>query len=299
MPPDSDGHIAAEVLAAWLDSRNDFTSAERQRIDAHLGACPACQATLAELRAIVSGLRALPQVAPPRSFTLTPALAAGADQPPAALVGERARAPVVLHESRPWIDRQIRLLRYATAAAVVLFMLVVSIDVLSRIGGGTNGDRALDTTSAPPAAATSAGAAAEQRAMEPTEAAAAGAAPASTPETMAAMMEATPTPAPAAGAAEPTTAPAPAADAGAATPAAEDTALTAMSPDESTAAVADTFDSDETATRQAQEQPALVQDADDGDSRESLRLIEVGLALLVVWLLAAMIAIPRLGRREK
>ncbi len=41
-------------------------------LEAHLSACPGCRRELAELRATALMLRELPQVAPPRSFALTP-----------------------------------------------------------------------------------------------------------------------------------------------------------------------------------------------------------------------------------
>ena len=65
-----DQHIATDDLSAYLDGEVD----ERLRpaIDDHLSTCAPCRAELAELRATVRLLHALPVPAPRRSFQLGP-----------------------------------------------------------------------------------------------------------------------------------------------------------------------------------------------------------------------------------
>lgn len=57
-------------LSAYIDGQ--LSDKERKNLEAHLGACPACQRELAELKATVATLQALPLEAAPRSFALSP-----------------------------------------------------------------------------------------------------------------------------------------------------------------------------------------------------------------------------------
>ncbi len=57
-------------LSAYIDGELDPPAA--QRLESHLAECERCRLELEQLRATVSGLRDLPEVEPPRSFTLSP-----------------------------------------------------------------------------------------------------------------------------------------------------------------------------------------------------------------------------------
>jgi anti-sigma factor RsiW len=59
-----------DLLSAYID--NELTDTERTQLEARLQQEPALRTTLAELRATVEAVRALPPVRPPRSFTLDP-----------------------------------------------------------------------------------------------------------------------------------------------------------------------------------------------------------------------------------
>ncbi len=67
--PDSD----LELLSAYIDDQLDATA--RSGLERRLGAEPRLRAELAELRAATSLLRELEPLPPPRSFTLSPAVA--------------------------------------------------------------------------------------------------------------------------------------------------------------------------------------------------------------------------------
>lgn len=92
-------HVTTEDLSAYLDGwvRED----ERTAIASHLAGCAACRAELAELRAAVSLLGAIPVIAPPRSFRLDVARAP-------------APAPIV---------RLLPVVRALSIAAVIVFLV--------------------------------------------------------------------------------------------------------------------------------------------------------------------------------
>ncbi len=97
-----------EQLSAYLD--NQLPPAEQARLAARLADEPALRAELAELRATVAVLRALPRLKVPRNFTLTPAQ---------------------VRTSRRWSLPSFGLpaLRLATALAAVAFVLVFALDL--------------------------------------------------------------------------------------------------------------------------------------------------------------------------
>jgi hypothetical protein len=127
-----DAWVPFATLSAYLDDPSDFELAEQTRLDAYL-TTPEGAARVAEVRLLATGLRDLPQVEPPRSFRLAP------EQ-----VG--ARAPVVLRETPNWYARHGDKLRWATAAAALLFVLVVSADLITH--GVTPGSDDMDSAPA-------------------------------------------------------------------------------------------------------------------------------------------------------
>jgi Putative zinc-finger len=63
-----------ESLSSYIDGEVEARAAER--LEAHLAACEGCRLELRQLRATAAALRDLPEVQPPRSFTLSPERAA-------------------------------------------------------------------------------------------------------------------------------------------------------------------------------------------------------------------------------
>lgn len=118
-------HPAVEIMSEYLDRSPELTQAEREAIDRHLGDCEQCQRVLAELQLMVRTLGSLPEMEAPRSFTLRPEAAQ------AAMAPERP-APVVLQESAQWHARHAGKVRWATAVAAVLFVFVVSADLMTN-----------------------------------------------------------------------------------------------------------------------------------------------------------------------
>jgi hypothetical protein len=331
-PFDRDGHLAAELLSRFLDEPGSFPSAERDVIERHLASCEDCRTALAELDGIVFALRALPQVAPPRSFALAPGQV-------------RGQQPVVLHETPQWIERLLPRVRAVAAVAALLFVCVLGADVLSGLSGAGDDDddssfaiqRESQPTTAAAAAqvtATTAGAAAAPTAAAatgggatPTDEAialtmateqaeeAADTAAAAEPTATTAAAQATPVPE-GTSAPEPTTATggaeqatattgATAAEATATatatatpTPAGTPTSVPIPTPTASPTAVAELVAPESTATPLPEISGVVVRDEEDG-GRDGWRVLEVGLAVVFVAALAAMIALPRLGRRSR
>ena len=111
------GHLSDEVLTAYLDEAPDLTPAARASVEAHLAGCGACRAALRDLGTTVALLRDLPQLAPRRSFALTPDLVEGAAGP--------GREPVRPGSRRfAWVWP----VRWASALATLLFAIVVGLD---------------------------------------------------------------------------------------------------------------------------------------------------------------------------
>jgi anti-sigma factor RsiW len=67
-------HLDDETLSALVDDQLPFE--ERSAAEAHLGTCTACRQELDGFRSVATLLRALPEVEPPREFTLGPRLVA-------------------------------------------------------------------------------------------------------------------------------------------------------------------------------------------------------------------------------
>lgn len=250
-------HIPDELLSAYLDG--DVEDEQTlERIDVHLAQCRDCREALGELRALVRLLGDLPEPAVPRSFALTPEMVQPANVVPG-----------------PWFVRFQPALRWATAAAAVLLVLVLGADLALHQPGGQESASEVQIMMADGEAggAATAGRAAADAATEAAEANAATTAEQSSP-----VPEAAAPPAPAAGPASP--------EAAGAQVETFDTPATAGSEAEA---------SRDAPVDQAAEPFAATQEA---DGPNIWRLAEAVLALVVLWLLVATFALPRLRERR-
>jgi hypothetical protein len=299
-----DGHLDVEMISAWLDTPDDFSEQDRLTIETHLASCSQCRQIAAELTAIVRAFQTLPLVETPRSFALaqdmagmrtTPTIPAARPLEEPANLHERklereTRKPVQIYEREPWYERQMRTLRWMTTVAALLFVFLISADVVGNIdtGGGDDDDSAMVAMDNP----ASSGAQAEMTAT--TSSASVMVAPEDETADTARSADAVATPASGnaetSGGAEAATESA-AGSENASTPQDADTMLTTETP------VPDQFEL-------AQRDDTTVagygnaNDIASGESAESntLYLIELALAITIAWLIVAMIALPRLRR---
>ena len=116
--------VSDEAISAYIDRR--LPPRESERIEGHLHACADCRRKLAEMKALVSELRRLPQVTAPRSFALS------AEQVTA------TRRPAA--EKERMVARRLYLgLSRATVAAALLLCALVGANVLGGVGNGSGG----------------------------------------------------------------------------------------------------------------------------------------------------------------
>ena len=123
-------HPRAE-LSAYLDG--ELIPLRIEAMQAHLASCQSCRAELEALRQLKAGLAALPEMPAPRSFALTPQMAA---RP----VRERPRASVP-----PRAAALANGMRLAGAAMTLALALVL---VLDFTGSGTTSDSESNLTAA-------------------------------------------------------------------------------------------------------------------------------------------------------
>lgn len=112
-------HLTIEQLSAYLDKQ--LTPQEQAFFDAHLQSCERCQRVLAELRGTVALLRAMPEPALPRSFTLP----ADISQEPAPRPRPQP-VPLPVQQRRPsrsMLRRTMRAVSTLAAAIAVLFII--------------------------------------------------------------------------------------------------------------------------------------------------------------------------------
>ncbi len=115
-----------DQLSAYIDGELDSPAAER--LESHLAQCQRCRAELLQLRATVDGLRGLPEVEPPRSFTLTP---------------ERVAAPPQRLPATPPLAIGARIAAAGLAAALAAVLVV---DLGDIAGNGATQDAAAPQT---------------------------------------------------------------------------------------------------------------------------------------------------------
>jgi hypothetical protein len=103
-----------EQLSAYLDGQ--LSQAEKTRLETRLQSDPALAAAFADLRQARTILRRTPRRRSPRNFTLTPKMAG----------------------IKPPVPRLVPALSWASAAAMVLFVLTLGTNLLSQISSGAN-----------------------------------------------------------------------------------------------------------------------------------------------------------------
>lgn len=106
---------------------------ERDVVAEHLRSCASCRTELEDLAALRAALAALPGPAVPRSFAITPALAAEASRGAVATGGAPAPAPAPLRPPPP--VAALRFARVTAAVAALGFGLLLAVD-LAGVGEG-------------------------------------------------------------------------------------------------------------------------------------------------------------------
>jgi len=124
--------VSEAELSAYVDSR--LAGRVQERVESHLQSCADCSRKLEEIRALVAEMRRLPEAKAPRSFALSPEMAAATRRG-----GVRER-----HEERTAARRVYLGLSGATAAAAVLLIAVLGVELAPSLGG--TGDPASTTT---------------------------------------------------------------------------------------------------------------------------------------------------------
>lgn len=266
-----DSHLDDEVLAGYLDDADALAPGVRAIVELHLAACGDCRHTLAELRAVVVALSALPDIEPRRSFAVTPAMVGQRERLTTVVSEGESDAPIDMRRTPAWHNRQMRAVSWATVAAAILFVFVLSADITTN--------RFFQTTDGRDTMVMS------NQGSEPPSMAA--------PESLQAQEE-----------------PEAAEDASGAAGASEEMRTTVQ---EDSSGEADMAQDTQTVSGEVdgsgKEEALRYQDgaADDeagvqaDDDRRSMstpqhywRLAQVGLAMMIVWGLAAMIALPRI-----
>jgi hypothetical protein len=121
------------LLSAYLDDRESLNGEEIARVETLLASDAEARRIYAELRVVVGGLRSLAPVGAPRSYHLDPGM-----------VG--APEPVQMTATTAWYARHAGAVRWATAAAAILFVFVLSADlVLNGIFTDPASDDAADS----------------------------------------------------------------------------------------------------------------------------------------------------------
>lgn len=111
-------------LSAYVDG--ELSASAASRIDAHAAGCNACRAEVAALRETKATLRALTEVAAPRSFALTP---------------EQAQRPAIAPQPYPRSAQPAAFgLRIASAGLAVALAAVVFVDVSDRNSSDSGDD---------------------------------------------------------------------------------------------------------------------------------------------------------------
>ena len=143
-------HASEEELSTYLDGR--LPPRAQARVDAHLQACADCSRKLEEIRLLAAEMRRLPRATAPRSFAISPELAAVT----------RGEADRSRQEEKTAARRVYLGFSGATVAAAILLVAVVGADLLASKGGEDSPTgRVASSREAEPAGAAETGQAAE------------------------------------------------------------------------------------------------------------------------------------------
>lgn len=114
-------HQTRQMFASYIDGR--LNAVEQDAVNYHIEVCDDCRRELESLEATVQLLHRMPVVTPTRSFTLAEAPRQQVLAPLGTLITDRAReATAALIPNTNW-------LRVATAAAIILLMVMVAGDL--------------------------------------------------------------------------------------------------------------------------------------------------------------------------
>jgi hypothetical protein len=276
--PGRDGeHVSDELLSAFINNTEIDDDQVARAAGEHLARCDACRRKLRDLRAVVSVLAELPHPEPPRSFRLTPEM-----------------VPVRPLRRDPGYLRLQHVMRWAAAVAAVLLLLVFGTDIVIHRSGVPAADT-VSTASQPAAMERSAKGPAIGGGLDAQSYAEPGAAGG-------------PAASAGGGLGVGSAGSAPAAEAPAAAPQAAGSAASELAP----AAAVQSTPSATTLQAPAaspvpeadKPMPAIaMQERSERAMPSTWALVELGLALIVVWLLVVSFALPRLdpwlrGRRS-
>jgi hypothetical protein len=276
-------HPSDDELSAYLN-RDNADLAARQRLEAHLENCAECRDRLAELRTVVRLLRGFEHPVPKRSFRLDPSM---------------VPAPLPLPEPLridPWIVRVQPALRRLTAIAAVLLVLLVTADILTHRNSSDNGSREVSALSS------------ASRATDGTSVMSAGAAESASKSTAAAAQVPAATAASGGGSSSSgSSAEAPVTSSAATSASSEGTSVSGSSAADATSNEAVTPEASAAALAvqqtEASGQPtaeaAQAPNATTHGSRSYWRLVELGVGVVVIWLLFLTIVLPRLPRQRR
>lgn len=244
---------------ALLSAFLDGRIEDAEAARAHLSVCAECRSALAELRTVVQLLGDLPEPALPRSFALTP------DQVPVRIVA-----------AEPWFVRLQPALRWTATAAALVLVLVVTADLVVHRATPESGAVRSFSSAAGEVATAPAPAALESRSSS-------GAA--AQPGTLAPNVQPS---SPTAGAAVGITAAPPAAS-----PAVKPSTVQPAAGSPASGAPSDSGAATP-ATRESL--PLTVAEQAPRAGPSAWRLVELSLALIILWLLVAAAVLPRLRR---
>lgn len=113
-------HLADDILNAWIDGV--ATPDEQSIVEHHLASCGTCQHRMDELQTVKAMLGGMEEIAPPRSFALTP---------------EQAKKPTPIRERTNTASNIVRLLpivRTLSVAAMLTVLILGATLVIDRDG---------------------------------------------------------------------------------------------------------------------------------------------------------------------
>lgn len=124
------GPVTVELLSAYLEDPDDLSSGDRELVERELAENADVQRMFRQLDSLTAELGNLPQMEPSRSYRLTPPMLG-------------ATEPTRIDHHEAWHMRHMDKVRWAAAAAAILFVLVVTADLMTNglgMGGSMDDD---------------------------------------------------------------------------------------------------------------------------------------------------------------